>query len=143
MRDKSEETQGEDANATDPTTYKLFDRVHLVLECADRGWMTHLNGLTNWSVNPGRGNGLRFVVTAATGQKLVHDGLLDLTSGEQCRVTKFGRDVLAPRRQRRVGAGRRSRTQAPSPSAGRDVRGTASRQGAGRAARAAAPGGLT
>ncbi|MCT9105393.1 hypothetical protein [Streptomyces mirabilis] len=99
MRDKSEETQGEDVNATDQTTYRLSDRAHLVLECADRGWLTHLNGLTNWSVNPGRGNGLRFVVTAATGQKLVHDGLLDLTSGGQCRVTKFGRDVLAPRRR--------------------------------------------
>ncbi|MFK0154090.1 hypothetical protein ACIQVK_18715 [Streptomyces sp. NPDC090493] len=98
MRDKGKEARGEDTNVRDPTTYKLSDRAHLVLECADRGWLAHLNGLTNWSVNPGRGNGLRFVVTAATGQKLVHDGLLDLTSGGQCRVTKFGRDVLAPRR---------------------------------------------
>ncbi|MFJ2420175.1 hypothetical protein [Streptomyces brevispora] len=83
---------------TNPEKYNLSDRAHLVLECADRGWLTHLNGLTNWVVSPGRGNGLRVVVAAATGRKLVREGLLELTSGVECRVTKFGRDVLAPRR---------------------------------------------
>ncbi|MFI1408865.1 hypothetical protein ACH4Y0_02830 [Streptomyces sp. NPDC020707] len=39
------------------------------------------------------------MVTAATGQKLVRDALLELTSGVACRLTKYGRDVLAPRRR--------------------------------------------
>ncbi|MFH9731817.1 hypothetical protein [Streptomyces sp. NPDC017260] len=83
----------------DPQKYRLSDRSHLVLECADRGWLTHLNGLTCWSVNPGRGNGHRIVVTNATGQKLVRDGLLELTNGVECRLTAFGRNVLAQRRR--------------------------------------------
>lgn len=82
-----------------PEEYNLSDRAHLVLECADRGWLTHLDGVSCWSIEPGRGNGNRIVVTAATGQKLVRDALLELTSGVACRVTKYGRDVLAPRRR--------------------------------------------
>lgn len=82
-----------------PESYPLSDRAHLILECADRGWLRHLNGLTCWTVSPERGCGLRITVTAATGQKLVRDGLLELTSSIECRLTKYGRNVLAPRRR--------------------------------------------
>ncbi|WP_329271832.1 hypothetical protein [Streptomyces sp. NBC_01451] len=95
MNDRSGKTVSKQKR---PEDYRLSDRAHLVLECADRGWLFHLNGVTSWRVSPGRGNGHRMVVSDATGQKLVRDGLLELTSGVECRLTKFGRDVLFPRR---------------------------------------------
>lgn len=80
-----------------PEQYLLSDLAYLILECADRGWLRHLDG-AHWRVSPGRGNGHRMVVREATGQKLARDGLVELTSGIACRVTKFGHDVLALRR---------------------------------------------
>jgi hypothetical protein len=80
----------------DAKSVKISERALLVLNCAEQRWLSG-RGIESWSVSPGRGNGLRFVVTQATVDKLVRDGLLD-TSDYWCQPTALGRDVLWAKR---------------------------------------------